>query len=131
MMVAAQVIGNDACITVGGQHGNFELNVMLPVIGYNILQSIELIASCSENFVNKCIDGIEANEDVCRDYAEKSLATCTSLAPVIGYDKAAAIAKQAYKENKTVREVASEAGVLDPAELDKVLNLMSMTRPGA
>jgi fumarate hydratase class II len=130
MMVAAQVMGNDTCVTVGGQHGNLELNVMLPVIGYNILQSIALLASSSDNFVDRCIEGIEANEEICRDYAEKSLATCTSLAPVIGYDKAAAIAKQAYKENKTVRQVAAEMGVLEPAELDKVLDLMAMTRPG-
>ncbi len=130
MMVAAQVIGNDACITTCGQHGNFELNVMLPVIGHNILESIELTGSVASNFVDKCISGIKANEEKCLENAEKSLAVCTSLAPIIGYDKAAALAKRAYKENKTVREMAIEMDVLPKDELDKALDLMAMTRPG-
>ncbi|MCB0331887.1 MAG: class II fumarate hydratase [Bdellovibrionales bacterium] len=130
MMVAAQVMGNDTCISIGGQHGNFELNVMLPVMGYNLLQSIELIGSVAANFVDKCIDGIRANEEKCTENAEKSLATCTSLAPIIGYDQAAALAKRAYKENKTVREMALEMEVLPADELEKALDLLSMTRPG-
>lgn len=130
MMVAAHVIGNDACITTAGQHGNFELNVMLPVIGYNLSQAIELLAGVSRNFVEKCISGIKANVERCSEYAEKSLATCTSLAPKIGYDKAADIAKRALKENKTVRQVAKELQVLPDAELDRVLDLISMTKPG-
>ncbi len=130
MMVAAQVMGNDTCISVGGQHGNFELNVMLPVIGYNLLQSIELTGSVSANFVDKCIEGIRANEEKCTENAEKSLATCTSLAPIIGYDQAAALAKRAYKENKTVREMAVEMEVLPADELEKALNLLAMTKPG-
>ncbi|MCB0317181.1 MAG: class II fumarate hydratase [Bdellovibrionales bacterium] len=130
MMVAAHVIGNDTCIMIGGQRGNFELNVMLPVIAYNILESIELLASASTNFVDNCIEGIKANVDVCNDYAEKSLATCTSLARVIGYDKAAAVAKTAYKEGKTVRQVAEEMQVLPKSELDEVLDLLKMTKPG-
>jgi fumarate hydratase class II len=130
MMVCAQIIGADASITVAGQHGNFELNVMLPVIGYNLLQQIELGASVAKNFREKCIDGIEANIEQCLEYAEKSLATCTSLAPKIGYDSAAAVAKKAFKENKTVRQVAKEMKVLSEEELDRVLDLFAMTKPG-
>ncbi|MCL4146143.1 UNVERIFIED_CONTAM: hypothetical protein GTU68_030923 [Idotea baltica] len=130
MMVASQVIGNDACITTGGQHGNFELNVMLPVIGYNILQSIEILASSSKNFKVKCIEGIKANREQCLEYAEASLATCTSLAPIIGYDAAAKIAKKAFVEGKTVREVAKAEKVLDVDKLEKALDLMAMTKPG-
>jgi fumarate hydratase class II len=130
MMVAAQVIGNDQTISVAGQHGNFELNVMLPVIGYNILQSSELIATSSENFVVRCIDGIKANVEKCESNAEKSLAICTSLAPLIGYDRAAELAKRALKEDKGVREVAREMQVLPEEELRKALDLMAMTKPG-
>ena len=130
MMVAAQVVGNDACITTSGQHGNFELNVMLPVIATNILQSVELLANASDNFVNRCIDGIEANEERCREYADRSLATCTSLAPKIGYDVAANLSKRALKENRTVRELALEEKVLPEDELERVLDLMAMTKPG-
>ena len=130
MMAAAYVMGQDGCITVCGQHGNFELNVMLPVMAYSLLESIEILSKVSDNFVVKCIDGIKANEEKCKEYAEKSLATCTSLAPKVGYDTAAAIAKQAYKEDKTVRQVATEQGVLPAAELSRVLDLMAMTKPG-
>ena len=130
MMASAQVMGNDSTILVAGQHGNLELNVMLPVIAHNILQSTSLIASSCSNFVDKCVDGIKANVEVCNDYAERSLAVCTSLAPIIGYDKAAALAKRAFKENKTVREMAVEMAVLPQDELDKALNLMAMTKPG-
>ena len=130
MMVSAQVMGNDATIMVAGQHGNFELNVMLPVIARNLLESIEILASVSVNFVDRCITGIKANVERCREYAEKSLATCTSLAPKIGYDEAAALAKRAYKEDKTVRQVAREMNVLSEQELDRVLDLKAMTKPG-
>jgi len=130
MMVAAHVMGNDTCVMVCGQHGNFELNVMLPVIAYNALESVELLASAARNFTNNCVIGIEANVERCLDFAEKSLATCTSLAPKVGYDKAAKIAKLAFEQDKTVREVAREMGVLDEKELARVLDLMSMTRPG-
>lgn len=130
MMVCSQVMGNDLTMTVGGQHGNFELNVMLPVIGYNILQSIELLASSASNFVDKCIAGITANEEQCRKYAEASLATCTSLAPIIGYDVAAKLAKRAYQEGKTVREMAVEMAVLPTEKLERALDLFAMTKPG-
>lgn len=131
MMVAAQVMGNDTCITVCGQHGNFELNVMMPVMAYNILQSIELLGTAANNLVDKCIDGIEADEERCAQFAESSLATCTSLAPLIGYDTAAQLAKRAYKEGKTVREVAREMQVLGEKELDEALDLIAMTKPGS
>ncbi len=130
MMVCAQVIGNDACVMISGQHGNFELNVMLPVMAYNILESVELLSTVSNNFVNKCISGITANVERCREFAEKSLATCTSLAPKVGYDTAAKLAKKAFAEDKTVRQVAAEMKVLDQVELDRVLDLVAMTKPG-
>lgn len=130
MMVAAHVIGNDACISVCGQHGNFELNVMLPVLGYNLCQSAELLTSTAKNFAQQCVDGIEANEERCLEFAEKSLATCTSLAPKIGYDLAAKVAKRAFEEDKTVRQVATEMKVLPPDELARVLDLKTMTEPG-
>ena len=130
MMVCAKVIGNDGCITVAGQHGNFELNVMLPVIAYSLLESIELLGSVSANFVDRCINGIKANIEKCKEYAEKSLATCTSLAPKIGYDAAASLAKRAYKEDKTVRQMALELKSLPQEELNRVLDLLAMTKPG-
>jgi len=130
MMVATKVMGNDTCISLAGQHGNFELNAMMPVMAYSALQSAELLAAVSKNFVVKCIEGIKANQERCKQYAEASLATCTSLAPIIGYDKAAALAKTAYKENKTIREVALEQGVLSKEQLDKALDLFAMTKPG-
>lgn len=130
MMVCAHVMGNDCCVTVAGQHGNFELNVMLPVLAYNLLQSIELLANCSRNFTERCVSGITANAEKCREYAEKSLSTCTSLAPKIGYDNAAKLAKRALAEDKTVRQVAREMKVLSDAELEKLLDLKAMTKPG-
>jgi fumarate hydratase, class II len=130
IMVGAQVIGNDACVSFCGATGQFELNAMLPVMAYNILQSIEILANGARNFAEKCIAGIQADEERCRDYAEKSLATCTALARNIGYDRAAQIAKIALTENKTVREVAKKLSGLTDRELEKVLNLEGMTKPG-
>ena len=127
--VAAQVIGNDAAITIGGQSGNFELNVMMPMMADNLLQSIRLLSRVCTVFVDKCISGIEADEERCGETIEQSLAMCTSLAPIIGYDNAAAIAKEAYASGSTVREVAREKGILSDEELDRVLNPLSMTKP--
>ncbi|GBL38784.1 fumarate hydratase, mitochondrial [Nitrospirota bacterium] len=107
-MVCAQVIGNDVTVTVGGQAANFELIVMLPVMAYNLLQSIELLSTASSNFAVKCIDGIKANEERCKSLIEESLAMCTALAPEIGYEAAAKLAKDAYKSGKTVRQMAKE-----------------------
>ena len=127
--VAAQVIGNDAAITIGGQAGNFELNVMMPMMADNLLQSIRLLSRVCTVFVDKCISGIEADEERCGETIEQSLAMCTSLAPIIGYDNAAAIAKEAYASGSTVREIAREKGVLSDEELDRVLDPLSMTKP--
>ena len=130
LMIAAQVIGNDATIALSGHSGgNFQLNVMLPVIGHNIIESIEILASGAENFAERCVDGIEANKERLHELAELSIASCTALAPIIGYDKAAEIAKTAFKEGLSVREVAIRMQVLDVAELDRVLDLLSMTKP--
>ena len=129
--VAAQVIGNDAAITIGGQAGNFELNVMMPMMADNLLQSIRLLSRVCTVFVDKCISGIEADEERCGETIEQSLAMCTSLAPIIGYDNAAAIAKEAYASGSTVREIAREKGVLSDEELDRVLDPLSMTKPGS
>lgn len=127
--VAAQVIGNDAAITIGGQSGNFELNVMMPMMADNLLQSIRLLSRVCTVFVDKCISAIEADEERCGEIIEQSLAMCTSLAPIIGYDNAAAIAKEAYASGSTVREVARKKGVLSDEELDRVLDPLSMTKP--
>ena len=127
--VAGHVIGNDAAITVGGQSGNFELNVMMPMMAYNILESIRLLSNVSKIFVDKCVNEIKADEKRCEEMIEKSLAMCTSLAPIVGYDKAAAIAKEAYASGKTVRDVAVEKGLLPEKELNEVLDPWSMTEP--
>ncbi|MEX5219646.1 MAG: class II fumarate hydratase [Nitrospira sp.] len=129
-MVCAQVIGNDVTVTVGGQAGNFELLVMLPVMAYNLLQSIELLASAAANFAVRCIEGIEPNEERCRSLIEESLAMCTALAPEIGYEAAAGIAKDAYKSGKSVRAVALEQQVLPEKRLTQLLDPWRMTKPG-
>jgi fumarate hydratase class II len=130
MMVSALIIGNDGSITVCAQHGNFELNVMMPIMAYALLQSIEVLGNASRNFKELCIKGIQANRERCAEFAEKSLATCTSLAPKIGYDNAAKVAKQAFLQDKTVRQVAKELKLLDEAELNRLLDLEAMTKPG-
>lgn len=122
IQVAAQVMGNDTTITVGGQGGTFELNTMLPVMAYNLLQSISLLASAVDVFAEKCIAGITANRETCAGYIEKSLALVTGLVPKIGYDRAAAIAKKAYESGRTVREVALDENILSAAQLDELLN---------
>ena len=129
-MIAAQVIGNDVTITIGGQSGNFELNVMKPVIAYNLLQSIHLLSTGSEVLAEKCVDGLKANREPSREMVERSLAMGTSLVPKIGYDKAAEIAKVAYQTGRTVREVALEQKVLSEEELEQALDPWSMTEGG-
>lgn len=129
--VAAQVIGNDSAITIGGQSGNFELNVMMPMMAHNILESVRLLNNVSDVFVDKCINGIKADKKRCEEMIEKSLAMCTSLAPKIGYDNAAAIAKEAFNSNRTVREVALEKAVLPEKELKKILDPQKMTEPSS
>ena len=124
LQVAAQVIGNDTTITFSGQAGNFELNVMLPVIAYNLLQSINILSSAVTQFVEKCINSISANEKKCASYIEKSLALCTGLVPAIGYDMAAEVAKEAFNSGKTVREIALERKLLPDKEIKRLLDDM-------
>jgi len=121
IQVAAQVMGNDTAIMMGGQAGNFELNVMLPVIAYNLLQSITLLASTATVFSSKCIAGLSANREACAGYIEKSLALVTALVPEIGYDRAAAIAKKAYESGKTIREIAVAEKILPEDKINKLL----------
>jgi fumarate hydratase class II len=121
IQVAAQVMGNDTTIMTGGQAGNFELNVMLPVMAYNLLQSIELLAAAAGVFARKCIDGINANEKACAGYIEQSLALATGLVPKIGYDKAAAVSKKAYESGKTIRQIVLEEKILSENEFDEWL----------
>jgi len=130
IQVGAQVIGHDAAITIGCRDGHFELNVMMPMMAHNLLESIRLLTNASRVFADRCVAGIEADDKRCSDMIEGSLAMCTSLAPLIGYDKAAAIAKEAYATGKTVRQVAREQNVLPTADLDKALDPKSMTKPG-
>ncbi len=122
IQAAVQVMGNDTTIMIGGQAGNFELNVMLPVIAYNLLQSIDLLSSGADVLAEKCIDGIGANRGNCAGNIEKSLALATYLVPHIGYDKAAAIANKAHETGKTIIQVASEEENLSEKELKKIFN---------
>ncbi len=130
MQVCSQVVGNDTTISLGGLSGNFELNVMMPVMAHNILQSIDLLANGATQFSEQCLKGLEANRERCESLVEESLAMCTALAPVIGYDQAAEIAKEAYAEGKTVREVAREKKLLSEEELERILDPYPMTEPG-
>ena len=125
-----QVVGNDATITLGGLAGNFELNVMMPVMAHNLLQSIELLTNATEQFNERCLQGLAADRERCEGLIEESLAMCTALAPAIGYDRAAAIAKQAHETGRTVREVALAEQVLPEAELSQLLDPRPMTEAG-
>ncbi|MBT3252058.1 MAG: class II fumarate hydratase [Candidatus Marinimicrobia bacterium] len=129
IQISAQVVGNDAAITLGGLGGVFELNLMLPLIAHNLLQSIEIMSNGAKMFNEKLLTGLEVDTQKCADYIEGSLAMCTSLAPVIGYDNAAAIAHDAYESGKTVRQIALEKKVLDEAQLNELLDPLSMTNP--
>jgi fumarate hydratase class II len=126
--VSAQVIGNDAAITVGGLQGHFELNVFVPVIARNLLDSISLLAAASRLLAEKCVDGIEANRETLEHYAELTLSAATALNPHIGYDRASEIVKEAARSGRPLREVAQEAGV-DEAILDEALDYRAMARP--
>ncbi len=128
IMVSAQVIGNDATIAIAGASGNFELNVMMPVAAYNLIQSIELLAAAVSNFTSKCIDGLTATDNGPK-LVERGLALCTALVPAVGYDMAAAIAHEAYTSGLTVREVARKKTKLSEEELTTLLDPMRMTAP--
>ncbi|MGF7233470.1 MAG: class II fumarate hydratase [Frankia sp.] len=132
--VVAQVVGNDAAVAFGGSAGNFELNVMLPVIARNVLESIRILASISRLFADRCIDGISADVERCRIYAESSASIVTPLNRYIGYEEAAKVAKQSLAERRTIREVVIErgyvaAGKLTEEQLDAALDVLSMTHP--
>jgi len=131
MMVCAQVIGNDAAITWAGANGNFELNVMMPVMAHDLLESIRLLANAAAAFRDKCVTGIVADKERCAELVELSMAMVTSLAPKIGYDRAAEIAKESAKTGKTVREICQEKNVLPETELNRALNPVAMTEPGS
>lgn len=130
MQVAAQVFGNDAAITWAGANGNFELNVMMPVMSSNLDESIAILAAAAKTLQERCIDGIEANADRARELVEKNIIVVTSLNPHIGYDKGAEIAKEAFASGRNVREVALERGVMNADELDAALDIKKMTEGG-
>jgi fumarate hydratase, class II len=127
IQVGAQVIGNDAAITFGGTFGNFELNTMMPVIAYNLLQSIELLANGARVFARRCVAGLKADAERCAATIERSLAMSTALAPAIGYDKAAKIAKVAHETGRTVREVAYELSGLPKDKVNELLDPRKQT----
>ena len=128
--VAAQVIGNDTAIAVGGLQGHFELNVFIPLMARNLLDSIKLLASACRLLAEKCVDGLEANREQCERYAELTLSAATALNPYIGYDLATEIVKEAAASGRSLREVAREKGV-DEAVLDKALDYRAMAKPSA
>jgi fumarate hydratase class II len=133
LMAAAQTIGNDAVVAFAGSGlgSTFELNVMMPVMAHNILQSIELLSRAARVFADRCAAGIDVNRQRCQELVEQSLAMCTSLAPKIGYDKAAEIAKESFKSGRTVREVAREMRLMSEEELQRLLDPARMTQPQA
>ena len=130
-MIAAQVMGNHQAVSIGGQHGPLQLNMMMPLIARNLLESIRLLTNGVNVFTERCVAGIEADVERCGQMIEQSLAMCTSLAPAIGYDQAAAIAKEAFASGQTVREVALARNVLPADELNKLLDPGSMTEPSS
>jgi fumarate hydratase class II len=130
-MVCAQVIGNDTTVTLAGASGNFELNVFKPVIIFNVLQSIRLIADACESFTDNCVVGIKANEGNIKKHLNDSLMLVTALNPHIGYDNAAKVAKKAHKENKTLKEAAVELNLLTAEKFDEVVRPEKMIGPKA
>ena len=120
-MVAAQVIGNHQAVTVGGMQGHFELNVFMPLIGSNVLRSIDLLATGMTGFAERCVDGIEANEEQIKALVDRSLMLVTALAPEIGYDNAAKIAKHAHQNGQTLKEAGLDLGLVDEETFDRVV----------
>jgi fumarate hydratase, class II len=129
-MVAAQVIGYDAAIAVAALNGNLDLNVMMPVIAHDLLESIELTAAATRVFAEKCVRGIKANVERCREYAELTGQLVTAVAPVIGYDKAAAVYKKAVARNTSIRQILLEDKLMSPQQLDDILDLKKLTQGG-
>ena len=130
MMVAARVMGNHTTVTIAGQRGNFELNVMMPVMAHALMESITLLANIARTFADRCVAGIEANEERARELLEKNPAIATALNPYIGYDEAALVAKEAAREGLSVREVVERRGLLPAADVDAALDVRGMTEPG-
>ncbi len=130
MMVCAQVMGNHVAVTVGGQHGNFELNVMMPVMAHNFLQSVDVLARASDAFRANAVEGIAANRERCRELLELNPSIATALNAYIGYDEAASVAKESAKNGESVRDVVKRRGLLSDEELDRVLDVRDMTEPG-
>jgi fumarate hydratase class II len=130
MQVSAQVFGNDTAVCWGGANGILELNVMMPMMAHNILESVRLLANVVRAFQDKCVSGITANRERCNQLVEYSMAMVTSLAPIIGYDRAAEIAKESAKTGKTVREICLERRILPVNELTRALDPVEMTKPG-
>jgi fumarate hydratase class II len=128
--VGAQVIGNDAAIAFAGSQGNFELNVFLPVMARNLLESIELLANVSRLFADRCIDGIEADVERCRSNAESSPAIATSLNPYLGYERTAELIKESARTGTPIRELVAATGEISPEELDRALDALALTRGG-
>jgi len=129
-MVAAQIIGYDAAIAVAAMNGNLDLNVMMPVIAHDLLESIELAAAACRVLADKCVRGIKANAERCREYAELTGQLVTAVAPVIGYDKAAAVYKKAVARNASIRQVILEEKLMSAEKLDEILDLKKLTRGG-
>ena len=130
MMVAARVMGNHTTVTIAGQRGNFELNVMMPVMAHALLESLTLLANMATTFADRCVTGIEANEERTRELLEKNPSIATALNPYIGYDKAAEVAKEAAREGLSVREVVEKQELMAPEKVDEALNVRKMTEPG-
>jgi fumarate hydratase class II len=133
-MVCAQVIGNDAAIAFGGAAGNFELNVMLPMLARNLLESIRLLSNIARLFADRCVAGITADVERCREYAESSPSIVTPLNRYIGYEAAAKVVKQSLAQRKTIRQVVLESGFVDGGkltveQLDEALDVLRMTHP--
>ncbi|HEY0601263.1 MAG TPA: class II fumarate hydratase [Herpetosiphonaceae bacterium] len=130
MMVCAQVMGNHLTVTIGGQHGNFELNVMMPVMAHNLLESIAILGSVCDAFRVNCVEGITANRKRCQELLERNPSIATALNKSIGYDEAAKVAKESASSGRSVRDVVKERGLLSDDQLDTVLNVRDMTEPG-
>jgi fumarate hydratase, class II len=130
MQVAAQVVGDDATVAWAGANGNFELNVMMPVLAHNLIESAELLAAASETFRVRCVEGLEANEERASALVEQNMIIVTALVPQIGYDAAAKVAKEAYASDRGVREVVLEMGLMDQESLERALDLRKMTEGG-
>jgi len=130
MQVAAQVVGNDATVTWSGANGNFELNVMMPVMAHNLLESIDLLATASKTFATRCVDGVEVNAERVRELLERNAVVVTALNPHIGYDSGASIVKEAAATGRSIRDLVLESGLMTPEELDAALDLKKMTEGG-